>query len=432
LNRFGDLGRRRKIFYGWWIVLVSAILNFFIGGSFFYGFTIFFNPIRKAFGWSAAATSVAFIFQRLELGVLAPVAGLMVDRVGPRKMMLWGWVIIGLGFVLMSRISSLLTFYGSFIIIAIGVSFGTFVVMNAAVANWFTRMRSRALTLIYVGFGASGLLVPFVGWLIRRYDWRTTLVIMGIGLWVICLPQCLVMRHRPEPYGYRPDGEIDDAKSEPKNVSEPDSPDKIGKQNSVFPITSFTTSAALRTRPFWMLSFTFLFQHLATSAVMVHIVPYLESTEVPKAIAAFAVTGMTLCSLIGRIGFGFLGDFTNKRYLVAICFALQSLGVLIFSAIDGNRVWLIIPFLLFYAPGYGGPIPLRPALQADYFGTSHFGAIMGLMTLVSMCGGLISPVFAGWVFDITGSYNLAWRVLAFSIVPGIPLVLLSTPPKGKS
>jgi MFS family permease len=189
--------KKKKLFYGWWIVLVSSVLNFFIGGVFFYGFTVFFNPIRKTFGWSAAATSVAFIFQRLELGLLAPVAGLLVDRIGPRVMMIWGWIIIGLGYVLMSRIDSLWSFYGAFIIIAIGVSFGTFVVMNAAVANWFTRKRSRALSLIYVGFGASGVLVPLVGWLIHQFEWRTTLVIIGVGSWIICVPQCLTMAITP-------------------------------------------------------------------------------------------------------------------------------------------------------------------------------------------------------------------------------------------
>jgi cyanate permease len=232
------------------------------------------------------------------------------------------------------------------------------------------------------------------------------------------------MRHKPEPYGYRPDGEAEPAA---------DGRDRSADAAAEFIVTDFTTRKALKTRAFWMLSFTFLFQHLATSAVMVHIVPYLESVNVPKWISAFSVTGMTTCSLIGRMGFGFLGDFTNKRHLVALCFLLQSTGVVVFSFIDETRVWLIIPFLLLYAPGYGGPIPLRPALQADYFGTSHFGAIMGIMALVGLCGGLFSPVFAGWIFDVTGSYIMAWRVLALTVLPGIPLILLSKPTgSGKS
>jgi len=420
--------KKITIFYGWWIVFASAVLNFFIGGTFYYGFTVFFNPIRETFGWSAATTSVAFIFQRLETGILGPIAGFMVDRVGPRKMMLCGWGIIGLGYLLMSHINSLWAFYGTFILIAIGISFGSFIVMNASVANWFFKKRSRAMTLVYVGFGASGLLVPIMAWLIERYDWRTTLLIIGVGLWVVSLPLCLIMRHKPKPYGYLPDGETSESTGETQNAHQSGPLNNPMKGNPISPVIDFSTKAALRTKAFWLLSFTFFFQHIATSAIMVHIVPYLESVKVSTAIAATAVSGMTLCSLIGRFGFGFLGDFANKRYLIAIALCLQTIGVFIFSYINMDRAWLVIPFLLLYAPGYGGPIPLRPALQADYFGTRNFGTIMGLMTLISMVGGLVSPVYAGWIFDTTGSYSLAWRVIALSVIPGIPLVLISKPP----
>ena len=110
---------------------------------------------------------------------------------------------------------------------------------------------------------------------------------------------------------------------------------------------------------------------------------------------------------------------------------LQSIGLIVFSFMDMDKVWLIIPFLLTYAPGYGGPIPLRPALQGDYFGTRSFGTILGLMAIVSMLGGLASPVVAGWIFDTMGSYRLAWRLFAVMTVPAIPLVLLAKPPGAK-
>ncbi len=142
--------------------MACTTLNFIVGGTFFYGFTAFFNPIRNTFGWTATTTSFAFVLQRLESGVMGPVAGFLVDRMGPRKLMLPGWIIAGVGLLWMSRIGSLGEFYGAFLIIAMGTSFGSFVVMNTAVANWFDKKRSRAMTLLYVGFGASGLLVPLV------------------------------------------------------------------------------------------------------------------------------------------------------------------------------------------------------------------------------------------------------------------------------
>jgi len=422
---------KRKIFYGWWIVLASAILNVFAGGTFFYGFTAFFNPIRQTFGWTAAVTSIAFVFQRLEMGALGPLAGFLVDRVGPRKLALCGWSVVGLGFLLMSRIDSLWAFYGSFLVIAMGFSFGSFVVLNTAVAHWFIKKRSRALTLIYVGFGVSGILVPLVALSISQFGWRETLIIVGITLWAIGIPLSLLMRHKPEQYGYLPDGDNPATANEATHVPNRHLSSEIVQQNSGHSAIEFTAKEALKTRAFWLLSFAFFFQHIGTSAVMVHIVPYLESVKVPTEIAATAVTGMTLCSLIGRLGFGFLGDFTNKRYLVIIALTLQAIGLFIFSFIGMDRAWLIVPFLLIYAPGYGGPIPLRPALQADYFGTRSFGTIMGLMSIISMMGGLASPVVAGWIFDTMGSYRLAWQLFALVTLPAIPLMLMAKPPRAK-
>ncbi|MFC1934078.1 MFS transporter [Chloroflexota bacterium] len=423
--------RRRKIFYGWWIVLATTITGFFAGGTFFYGFTVFFNPIRDTFRWTAAATSVAFIFQRIEFGVLGPVAGLLVDRVGPRKLMLWGWSIVGLGFFLMSRVNSLWAFYGSFMLIAMGLSFGHFIVPNTAIAHWFTKKRSRAITLTHVGMGASGLLVPLLALAISQFGWKTTLSITGIGLWAICLPLCLLMRHKPSQYGYLPDGEVRAATDDLADVPNPRSSGKIAGQVSGSSAPDFTVKEALRTRAFWLLSLVYFFEHIGTSAIMVHIVPYLESVYVPTAIAATAVTGLTLCSLIGRLGFGFLGDLTSKRYLMAVAYTLQAIGIFVFAFADFNRAWLIVLFLLAYAPGYGAPKPLRAALQADYFGTRSFGTIMGLMASMSMIAALVSPVVAGWIFDVTGSYRLAWQLFALATLPAIPLMLLAKPPKAQ-
>ncbi len=126
-----------------------------------------------------------------------------------------------------------------------------------------------------------------------------------------------------------------------------------------------------------------------------------------------------------------LGDFSNKRYLITLGFFLQAIGVLIFAYIEEDKVWLLIPFLIIYGAGFGGPIPLRPALLADYFGMKSFGTIFGWVALISMLGGVASPVIAGWIFDVTESYRLAWLIFALTTVPAIPLILLAKPPEAK-
>ncbi|MDD4876151.1 MAG: MFS transporter, partial [Dehalococcoidales bacterium] len=262
---------------------------------------------------------------------------------------------------------------------------------------------------------------------IAQFGWRETLVFMGIAAFIFGLPLSLLMRHKPQPYGYLPDGDT----YEPANLEKIDPSKRIKEQPSNSLSTGFSTKEVLKSRAFWMLSAAFFFQQASTSAVFVHIVPYLESVQLSPTLAAGAVTGMTLGSLIGRVGFGFLGDFTNKRYLIAIALTLQTIGVFIFSFVSAEQSWLLILFLLIYSPGYGGTIPVRPALQADYFGTKNFGTIMGLMAAVSMVGGLASPIIAGWLFDVTGSYRFAWRLFTLITLPSIPLIALAKPPKPK-
>lgn len=227
--------------------------------------------------------------------------------------MLSGWGITGLGFLLMSRINSLWAFYGTVVLVAAGMSFGTGVVLNTAVAHWFTKKRSQALAITYIGPGVSGLLAPLLALSIGQVGWRNTITIVGIASWVIGIPLSLLFRDKPGQYGYLPDGEIRAPMSE--TASEPNlrSSSEIVEPASDSSARGFTAKAALRTRAFWLLSLVFFFQQIGASAVTVHIVAYLESVKIPTAIAAVAVTGMTLCSLIGRLGFGFIGDFTNKK-----------------------------------------------------------------------------------------------------------------------
>jgi len=410
----------RKVFYGWWMVLASAIMNLLSGASFFYGFTVFFNPIRETFNWTAAQTSLAFTFQRLESGLMGPVAGLLVDRLGPRKLMMLGWSAFGLGFILMSHISSLWSFYVNFIIVSIGLSFGSFIVVNTAIAHWFVKKRSRALTMTYVGFGLSGMLVPLVSLAVQEFGWRSTLFWLGVIMWATGILFSLVFRHKPEPYGYLPDGELRQAGDA--------APEKTTQQNASSS-AGLTVRETLRTPAFWFLSIASIFQFMGIAALSVHVVPYLESVGIEHTLAALVVSGITVCSLIGRLGFGLLGDYQNKKYLITICVILQTAGLLAFAFINADMKWLIILFLLTYGPGYGGPIPLRPGLQADYFGTKSYGTVMGLMSLISMVGGLVSPVFAGWIYDTTGSYQTAWFWLAGLTFPAVILYLLASPPR---
>ena len=196
----------RKLFYGWWIVAAGSFSQAYTSGAFWQGFGAFFDPIVEQFGWSRATTSAAVSIQRTESGVVAPFVGFFIDRFGPRKVMLGGIVATGLGFILLSRVDTLWQFYGAFLLLSLGMSFGTFLVVTTTVANWFVAKRTRALAFMSAGSGLGGILVPLIVWLISATDWRTGLVAVGVGFWVMGIPVAMVMRSQPEDFGSLPDG----------------------------------------------------------------------------------------------------------------------------------------------------------------------------------------------------------------------------------
>ncbi|MDY6917968.1 MAG: MFS transporter, partial [Chloroflexota bacterium] len=321
--------RKKRLFYGWWIVAACATLNFYIGGVFFYGFGAFFDPIRTTFGWSYTAVSIANSLQRLEGGVAAPIVGFLFDRIGPKKLMLIGLAIGGLGFLFLSQINSLWTYYFAFVLISIGFSTGGNAVAMATTANWFIRRRGRALAILTTGFGASGLLVPVVVLLIDSFGWRPVLLGVGIGIWLIGLPVALVMKHRPEHHGLLPDGDTP-YDSAPASLTASVSVPPAGATTRPSEI-DFTVREALRTRAFWFIALTYSIQVLATSAVFVHVIPHLTLAGISRSLSGLAVTGMTLTSLLGRLVLGWLGDFRDKRYLLVFTLSLQCVGVLVLA-----------------------------------------------------------------------------------------------------
>ncbi len=401
------------MFYGWWVLLTLSSLIFLNSGAYYYAFSAFFNPIKTSLALSATAVSAAFAMRSLEGGLMAPVSGFLVDRMGPRKMVIIGAFTSGLGMVWLSRAHSLLSFYVPFLVIALGTSFCAGMVGMATTANWFVRKRSLALGLYSTGAGLGGFLVPVVVWLISAYDWRKALVVTGVAFWVAGTVAALVVRQRPEDMGLLPDGDT------PREAAAYHAAE--GK-----PEVKFGLRQALKTRSFWLLSLALMLASMAPQAIAALQIPYLESLDISTGLAGLVVSAMVVVSVLGRLGFGWMGDYKDKRYVLAATLVLQTVGVIVLSAIVAP--WMLIIYLLTYSPAFGGTIPLRPAILADYYGRKAIGSVQGVMASVSTVGGIASPIFAAWVFDTMGSYRPAFYALAAITAMGIPLVLLAKRP----
>ena len=194
------------MFYGWWIVTAGTIVEMLSGALLYHAFTAYVLPLQAEFGWSKTQVALAFALQRLQSGILGPLQGLMVDRYGPRLMMSIGIIIFASGFALFSQMQSLSAFYIAALVMSLGSSLGGWMPIIASVTNWFVRRRSMAMGIVMCGIGVGGFMVPGVVWIISTHGWRT-MALLSAGLMLLLgLPIAQFMRHRPEPYGYAPDG----------------------------------------------------------------------------------------------------------------------------------------------------------------------------------------------------------------------------------
>lgn len=409
-----------SIFYGWWIVIASFFLLVVAGGTALYGFTAFFNPISEEMGFSSALTSLGFSLRSMEGGVIQPAIGFFIERVGIRNCILAGLAIEALGLFLLSRLTGIPTFYIGFILLSIGYTLSAGIPEYTAVANWFRKRRGLALGLTTAGFGFSGIMTPIFIFMIHSTGWRTTLLILCPAILIICVPLTFVLRTRPESYGMRPDGA--------KPVAEPpkESGTVNGQKNAASQTEEqgFTIRQCMAKRTFWLLMLYSFFTQFSGSAIQVLEMPHLVNAGISEDLAALTMMGITIGSVTGRLGFSWLGDIYSKKKLLIIAAILQAAGVFIFAKISSP--WMIIPFLLIYSPGYGAPIPLIPAIQADYFGTRAFASVRGMVSIGTAISGIIGPLFAGWLFDRSQTYSTAFVIYAVLAAVAVPVMMMAT------
>jgi sugar phosphate permease len=402
-----------RIFYGWWIVAACFVIALYVIGVVFYGFTAVFEPIAEEFGWSYALISFAASLRGVEAGLLAPFIGILIDRWGPRRMIFGGVLITALGLLLLSRVDSLGLFYAATIVMSVGISATGNTVAMTAVANWFRRKAGIAIGIVISGYGFGGILVPVIVQLVDVHGWRTAMVIMALGLLALGLPLSLVVRHKPEQYGYLPDGE------ERSTIAPEEGLAAIPAETA-----DVSTRQALRSRVFWYIVVAFMGQFIAVVAVITHVMPYLSSIGITRSVSSLVATAVPLLSIGGRIWFGWLGDKFDQRRLAAYTFFAMMLGLLCFefAPLVGN--WLLVPFLLLFGFGYGGSLSMIGILPRKYFGRGSFGTIVGTIWGIELVISLAGAPLAGWVFDTWGSYQWVWLAFAAPFIVSIVAVNL--------
>ena len=385
--------RKPKFFYGYTVVGAS----FFIVGITYgamYTFSVFFEPLLDAFGWTRAMTSGAFSLFMVFHGLLYIVTGRLSDRFGPRVVMTVCGFFLGLGYLLMSQISAiwhLYLFYG--VIVSIGVS-GAFVPLVSSVARWFVRRRGLMTGIVAAGVGVGTMVMPPVAnWLIYSYGWRTSYIIVGGIVLVFILLAAQFLRRDPYQMGLLPYGETEVA-NEIDAEAQGDS--------------SFSLSSAIRTRQFWLLCGIWLGFLYSIQATMVHVVIYATGLGISPASAANIMAIIGGVSIVGRITVGSIADRVGTRR--ALITSLAVLALTLFWLATAQEMWAIYLFAVIFGLAYGGLVPLSSPMVAELFGLRSHGAILGIVTTSATIGGAIGPVVAGYIFDLKGSYQLAFII----------------------
>ena len=405
---------RIHIFYGWWLVAITVFTLTSIITPIFQGLGFFFVALEQQFGWSRAVLSVPFSLSRIEGALLGPIEGWLVDRLGSRRMILFGFLVLGFGFISFSFIDGVAGYYISFLLIFAGAGFGGFMPLIAAINNWFRRHRAKAMALGLLGINLGALLAPLMGHAMDLYGWRAISLWLGIGVWLFTIPIALSVRNRPEDYGQMPDGDSIE------NATE------IESDGSVQGEIDFTWQQAMRTMAFWTISGAHGFSAVSSIVISVHIVPAMTDIGMSLAQAGTVVLTYGLAGGISQLIGGFLGDKWPKRPLIALIISIQATGMIVAALIHTNSGAYL--FAVLYGIGIGGRVPLLTAIRGDYFGRKNFATIMGFSQLPMNLGMVGAPVLAGYFFDVTGSYMIPFLGLAICNLVGALLIMLTPKP----
>ena len=398
--------RKGRPFKGWRIVGIAALFHGIMGGLNHTGLAVYFLPLTREFGVSHTKLSVVFALRTLEGGLEGPFIGYLIDRLGSRPMILAGALAGGSGFILLAMTRSFTMFLVVFLaLVTVGFSVphhGLFATIN----QWFRRRLGLAMSLATSGSAIGGfLLTPVVAWVVLNRGWRSAATYSGILMLVVGLPLGLMVRKPTQVEAEGDESPVAVASKGPPSPSEA-TPSNLGvTEDAVTSPIDFTIGEALRTSTYWLLATAIGLRLAGQQILIVHMVPILVSKGVGEATAASLVALMSLMRLPGIIGAGFLGDMWSRQKVSSLTMTVGSIAAA--AAVWGPAgLSTGIAFSILFA-GAQASNAITWALIGHYFGRSNFASLRGGVTLVQSLMSTVGPVVAGWVFDTTGSYNVA-------------------------
>ena len=390
---------------------------FLSSGPTFQAASVLFKAIEDEYGWSRALISGVASFGRFGGALLGPVEGWMTDRFGAGKMVLLGFFLGGLGLIGLSLITGPWQYYAAFFVLSVGFSVGGFTPSITSVNAWATKRRATAMAIVIGGSSIAGLLVPPIVWSVNEFGWRTTFAAIGIVVILVGPLVAWVIGRRP------PADESEIAESGDSNETG-NPPDRLVER-----LYSFTPREALRTRAFWSISMTHMLTNFSVGAISAHLFLQLRDASgvgLDDAGAATVVPVMVVIAFASQLAGGLIGDAANKRLIVPFLIVLQGLSLLVLAAADNLLTAML--FAVMWGVGFGGRTPMLHAMRGEYFGTRHFGTILGMSSFPMSIGMMVAPFIVGRVHDIQQTYQWSLIVLACACGLAALTILFATRP----
>ncbi len=416
--------KKPRFFYGWVIVLVCFFSDFFMAGVATHSFSFILKPMSQELGWTRTMIVAGASLRTAIAALSGLIVGPLLDRYGPRPLIVAGALIAGAGIIALSRVSEIWQFY-----LLYGLTEGTGLtamgglVAITAVTKWFIRKRGRATAIVAAGLPVGGaVLGPITLYIIQHFGWRAAWLTLGLLICIVMIPMAaLFLRRTPEDMGLLPDGE---------EIP----PEQGAKEDSIARAASkleevWTLKAALRTPTLWLVIFAFILSGTALSAGMLHQTAYISDKGFPPAVMATNMVVWGLSAAVGSLFWGFLAERIPPRYCTAAGFFIGAGGLVIL--ITAQNLQMVLIYAVVWGVAAGVSAPLQAIILANYYGRTFIGTIRGVVNplhLISTAGG---PLFAAYIYDTTKSYDLAFTIFSVCYLLGAFMILLARPPRLK-
>ena len=378
--------------YPWFIAAFAAIVLMVSNGQTISGLSVYDVEFINEFGWSLGEIKFRDMITLLLAGLVAPLFGVLIDRLGVRRCMLAGWVLLILGNIAYSRLESLAGLYlvhalFSLVLVVCG--------LNAAVilvSKWFTRYRGTAIGIALMGTSLGGIVFPQYGTaMIEALGWRGAFAWGSVFPAVMLVATWFLVKDKPD---------VADAQAQ----TEADAPD---------PDAGVAFTEALRSRSFWALAIIAMATFYTVLGTQAHIFVYMTDADFNARVATNAISLFFFCALVGKFVFGLAADYFDKRLVFYGNLLVMLLGSLILIRMDVGLIWVAVTA---FGLGWGGVYTMIQLTVMNIFGTRDAGKILGTITVLDASGGGLGIWLTGVIYDSTGSYELPFLIFASLIV----------------